>query len=142
MCAVSANTRPKDSGASRTEHSIGADRSEINEKSASQIVAQSGGVVTQSVTYDELRGKLDPADMQYISAREQALNNHFTIWTVTYPQLSLMVDPIARAKVQLQLDQLTRDMGNEMTAILGFLENRLGLRLDDHYQAIRQIAQR
>ena len=84
--------------------------------------------------------RLDEQDLAFIRAKEKALNNHYAVWLGVYPEVSLMLDPIGKQRVKIQLQQIERDMGNELTGILNFLENRIGLQLDDHYNHIREIA--
>jgi hypothetical protein len=110
-------------------------------KSEEIVTKTIGGAVVQRVTHAELAAKLDPADLAYIKAREDSLNNAKKLWETIYPEVALAsVDEQARLK--LRLEKIAKDLSYDLFAILNFLENRVGLRLDDHYLAVRDIAER
>ena len=116
-------------------------RSKIeNDQSRGALLSLSHGQIVQSIDYKDLADRLDEQDLAFIRAKEKALNNHYAVWLGVYPEVSLMLDPIGKQRVKIQLQQIERDMGNELTGILNFLENRIGLQLDDHYNHIREIA--
>ncbi|MCF4129680.1 hypothetical protein [Methylobacterium sp. SyP6R] len=112
-----------------------------DDKENNKITLSENGKSVQSISYAELSEKLNEADIKYIVAKDLALRNHYQIWLIVYPQLSLSVDPIAKAKIELSLSQISSEMGKELADIIDFLE-RIGLQLDGHYDAIRQIARK
>jgi hypothetical protein len=111
-----------------------------NHRDKAAILSKNNGQIVQSVAYDQLQARLEPSDLDYIKAKERALNNHYRIWLAAYPQISVISDPVVRATAETSLEDVAGKMGAELSDILDFLEQRIGLSLDDHYQAIRQIA--
>jgi hypothetical protein len=98
------------------------------------------GKVLQRITYTELAAKLDPSDLTYIRAREKSLRNYQAQWEAIYPDLSASSSD-ERARLNIKLKNIAQDMSSDLSAILGFLEKRLGVFLDDHYLAVRDIAE-
>jgi hypothetical protein len=107
------------------------------EGSGSEIVAQSPVQGTQTITADDFK-KLPPDQLKHISVLEKSMQNYYDLWAAVYPQRNASADPIVNAKVNQQLKQIVSDMSDDFNGILSFLES-CGLRLDDHYMAIRQL---
>jgi DNA polymerase I-like protein with 3'-5' exonuclease and polymerase domains len=103
------------------------------------LVRLEHGAEIQRVTYEELTKKLTPSDLSYVRALESSMNTHKTIWESAYPSLASEVNPVAKAKIQVQLDAVATDMEKDLKRILTFVENT-GLYLDDHYIAVKDIA--
>lgn len=110
-------------------------------KQGDAIVSQMHGQVYQTITAQDMEKKLSEADLRHIQVLEQAMQNHYSVWASVYPQLALAVDPIAKAKTEIQLKGIVSDMRDDLNGILGFLENS-GLYLDDHYLNIRDVVNR
>ena len=103
------------------------------------LVRLEHGSEVQRVSYEELTKKLAPTDLSYVRALEASMNTHKAIWESAYPSLASEVNPVAKAKVNVQLDAVATDMEKDLTRILTFIE-KTGLYLDDHYMAVRDIA--
>jgi hypothetical protein len=85
------------------------------------LVSQTRGQEVQTVKYEELATKLQPSDLSYIRAREQAMEQHMAIWERVYPTIPLEMDQIRTVQLELQLKQHTDSLGKELAAILDFL---------------------
>jgi hypothetical protein len=109
--------------------------------SSKAIVTKSGAHVLQQITYSALADKLNPSDLSYIQAREKSLRNYQAMWEAIYPDLSTSSSD-ERARLNLKLTKIAQDMSSDLSSILTFLEKRIGVTLDDHYLAIRDIAER
>lgn len=105
------------------------------------LVALDHGHEMQRVSYKELTDRLDVDDLQYIKSIEKSMKSHKQIWESVYPQLATTIDPIVKAKLEQQLDQVCEAMSVDLVRILNFVE-KTGLYLDDHYGAVRDIAAR
>ncbi|MHB8816469.1 MAG: hypothetical protein ACYDAE_24845 [Steroidobacteraceae bacterium] len=66
------------------------------------------------------------------------MENHYAVWASVYPQLTLAVDPISKAKTEQQLKGIIVAMKADPIGILEFLLNA-GLALDDHYRDVRDV---
>lgn len=97
------------------------------------------GQEAQRVTYQEMTKRLSEDDLSYIRALEKSMKTHKSVWEGAYPQLASEVNPVAKAKIKAQLDDVAEDMGKDLQKILTFVE-KTGLYLDDHYYAISSIA--
>ncbi len=100
------------------------------------LVSKVYGVVRQKKTYKELEDKLENVDLSHIKTLEKSMQNYYNIWSTTYPQLSLLSDPIQKAKVELSLRNEILSMKKDLESILSFIES-CGFQLDDHYRGIR-----
>lgn len=106
-------------------------------KEGNAIVSKYHGQEHQRITAEDLQ-KLPESELHHISVLERSMENHYSIWSAVYPQLALAVDPIAKAKMEVQLKGIIIGMRGDLEGILGFLE-RSGLQLDDHYMHIRDV---
>jgi hypothetical protein len=107
------------------------------ERDGDAIVSRYHGQESQRITAADLQ-KLPEAELRHIKVFEQSMENHYAVWEAVHPQQALAVDPVAKAKIDLQLKGIIRDMKRDLNGILGFLE-RIGLNLDDHYMHIRDL---
>ena len=107
------------------------------ERDGDSIVQKSHGVEYQRITAADLQ-KLPVAELRHIKVLEQSMENHYAIWASVYPQLALAIDPIAKAKTELQLKGIIVAMKADLVGILDFLL-RAGFDLDDHYRNIRDV---
>jgi len=107
------------------------------EKEGNAIISKYHGQEFQRITAQDLQ-QLPESELRHIKVLEQSMENHYSIWSAVYPQLALAVDPIAKAKTELQLKGIIVGMKGDLEGILGFLE-RTGLQLDDHYMHIRDV---
>jgi hypothetical protein len=105
------------------------------------VVASSNGHVIQKITYKELAAKLSTEDLGYIASREQSLRNYQRQWEAIHPQLAL-ASIEERARLELKLENMAKDMSADLSAIVDFLEKQIGVQLDDHYLAVREIAKK
>jgi hypothetical protein len=105
------------------------------EKEGESLVKKSKGIVLQRLTASELE-KLPEETLIHVKTLEKSMQNYYKIWSNTYPQLSLIIDPIQKSKIELSLRQEVLLMKNDFERILKFLED-CGFQLDDHYLAIR-----
>jgi SepF-like predicted cell division protein (DUF552 family) len=123
--------------------------SSVPEEHRAEIVASgdnksllmlSHGVEIQRLTYQQLTARLNEGDLSYIRSLERSINTHKTVWEEAYPQLASESNPVTKAKVRNQLNDVANEMGSDLTKILNFVE-KLGVHLDDHYIAVRDIAE-
>jgi hypothetical protein len=112
-----------------------------SEQRANTIILKRKGVPVRTITAQELRQKLSIEEQQLIVTYEQSMSNYYQLWRQVYPQLSLQVDPITKAKLEVQLKDIVRQMCSEWSNILTFLGD-VGYVLDDHYIHIKSICQR
>jgi hypothetical protein len=110
------------------------------EREGNAIVQKHHGVEYQRITASDLQ-KLPEKDLLHIKVLEQSMENHYAIWAQVYPQLALSLDPIAKAKTELQLKGIIVAMKSDLVGILDFL-SEAGLSLDDHYKNIRDVVKR
>jgi len=103
------------------------------------LVRLEHGREVERVTYEELTRKLNSGDLSYVRALESSMNTHKQIWESALPSLASEINPVAKAKVQVQLDAIAGDMEKDLLQILDFV-TRTGLHLDDHYASVRHIA--
>ncbi|WP_431683692.1 hypothetical protein [Kitasatospora sp. KL5] len=106
------------------------------EEADGALVSRSHGQEVQRITVDDLKHLPEPL-VRHVSVLEGAMERHYKIWAAVYPQLATM-DGVQKAKVELQLQEVIRDMRTDLDGILAFLES-CGLQLDDHYQHIRYL---
>jgi hypothetical protein len=110
------------------------------ERDGDAIVQKQHGVESHRITAADL-AKLPEAQLRHIKVYEQSMENHYAVWASVYPQLSLAIDPIAKAKTEQQLKGIVASMKGDLVAILDFLMDG-GLDLDDHYREIRDVVSR
>ena len=121
--------RPDSSVSAEHRMSIGQD--------GGDLVAREHGTETQRITSEEL-SKLPEPLLRHVTVLQDSMENHYRIWSSTYPQLALMDSPVQKAKVEAQLDGVIKGMKTDLDGILSFLESA-GLYLDDHYLHVRQL---
>jgi hypothetical protein len=107
------------------------------ERDGDSIVQKRYGQEYQRITASDLQ-KLPEAELQHIKVYEKSMENHYAIWAAVYPGLALAVDPIAKAKIELQLKGIISAMKEDLLSILGFLQ-KAGFELDDHYSIFRDV---
>lgn len=107
------------------------------ERDGQAIVQKVHGVETQRITGSDLANLPDDL-VRHIRVHEKSMENHYAIWESVYPQLALMVDPVAKARTEQQLRGIVVAMKGDLLGILDFL-SRAGLDLDDHYRHIRDV---
>jgi hypothetical protein len=100
------------------------------------IVAREHGKEVQRIHAQDL-SKLPQPLLNHVTVLEESMENHYNVWSATYPQLALM-DGVQKAKVEAQLKAIIRSMKGDLDGILTFLE-MAGLQLDDHYWHIRAL---
>lgn len=101
------------------------------------LVATDHGQEVQRITAEDLE-ELPTELLNHVQVFERSMENHYTVWSKTYPQLALLDSPVQKAKVEAQLAEVIRAMKVDLDGILGFLESA-GMWLDDHYLHIRQL---
>lgn len=109
------------------------------EREGNAIVSKYEGKKVQRITAKDLE-KLPEATLRHIKVLEKSMENYYSIWEAVYPQLALTIDPIAKAKIELQLNDVIRAMREDLKGILDFLKQS-GFNLDDHYQQIRSLVE-
>lgn len=104
------------------------------------IIAKSlhTGQVYQKVTYDELRAKLNLTDRAHIEMLSQALDNYGRQWDSALLAKS-MSSGMDVGRYEAQLEYLAKEIASPLLRVLQIVET-LGLYLDDHYIAARDIA--
>ncbi len=114
----------------------------VNDPKKGAFVAQSRqtGETYQTVTYEELRNKLDDGDRQYIETLTRAMENYQRQWNSAYEQKS-MASGMEIGKLDSQLDYLARQIADPLIKVLDFV-SKMGLYLDDHYIKARDISRR
>jgi hypothetical protein len=124
----------------RPEPAVPKEHRQQIQKEGDAIVSRMHGQVYQTITAKDLE-KLPESDLRHIRVLEQSMENHYSVWASAYPQLALAVDPIAKARTEIQLKGIVSGMNDDLNGILGFLEES-GLHLDDHYQNVRNVVNR
>jgi hypothetical protein len=109
-----------------------------NEQFACRTVGNGGGAICQVVKYEELKNELKPEDLSYVSAIDRNLRTYEKQWNSIYIEIPL-ASGLSKAQLDSQLDLVSERMGEELARLLKFLEKSFGMRLDDHYIAIRDI---
>lgn len=114
----------------------------VNDSERNAIVAQSRrtGQTYQTVTYEELRNKLDDSDREYIQTLTRAMDNYQRQWNSSYEQRS-MASGMDIGRLDTQLDYLARQIADPLVKVLDFV-SKMGLYLDDHYIGAREISRR
>jgi hypothetical protein len=103
------------------------------------VTSLHGGQPIQTITYQDLRAKLTSADDAYIQTLSQSLDNYEKQWNSAYLAKSL-ASGMDVGRYDAQLDHLARQISDPLLKVLDFVEQRMGLPLDDHYLAARDIA--
>ncbi|RVP50010.1 hypothetical protein [Sinorhizobium medicae] len=96
------------------------------------------GATFQAVTYEELRQRLNDNDRGYIETLSQAMENYQRQWNSAYQQKS-MASGMDIGRLEAQLQYLAQQIAEALLRLLEFV-SKMGLRLDDHYMAARQVA--
>jgi hypothetical protein len=109
----------------------------LAERRGSEIVLAEGAVALERFTVDDFRN-LAQADHEFIEAIEKRMRRNEKLWNKVYPLRDASVDPVVNAKVDNQLDDITKELCADLSRILGFLES-LGKKLHDHYNSVRYI---
>jgi hypothetical protein len=107
------------------------------EREGNALVSKSQGKKLQTITAKDFQ-KLPEASLHHIQVLEKSMENHYSVWAAVYPQLALAIDPIAKAKTELQLRDVIAGMKSDLDGILDFLQQS-GFYLDDHYQRVRNL---
>jgi hypothetical protein len=97
------------------------------------------GETYQTITYQDLCTKLTPGDRAYIKTLSESLDNYEKQWNSAYLAKSL-ASGMDVGRYDDQLDYLARQISDPLLKALAFVQN-MGLMLDDHYLAARDIAQ-
>ena len=106
-------------------------------KEDDSIVAKEYGTTTQKITADQLKDLPDSL-LKHIIILQKSMENHYALWSEICPDLALIDSPVQKAKIELQLKEILRDMNEDLEGILNFLET-CGLHLDDHYMHVRHL---
>lgn len=109
------------------------------EEKAFVATSRRTGQEYQKVTYDELRAKLNDSDRAYVDTLSNALRNLERQWNTAYEDWS-MASGMDRGRYEAQLEALAPRIAEPLLNVLKFVEH-MGLWLDDHYNAARQIAE-
>jgi DNA polymerase I-like protein with 3'-5' exonuclease and polymerase domains len=115
----------------------------IQDKPAEKAIVASwvhSGETAQKITYQELATKLSPSDLAHIETFSRSLENYQKQWDSAYEAKSL-ASGMDVGRLDAQLDYIARQMSEPLLKVLDFVEH-MGLLLDDHYLAARQIAQK
>jgi hypothetical protein len=111
------------------------------------VEAQDGVIVNryydlrETITPEQFEDKLKPEDLEHINTLAAAMENHYQQWRATYPKRGTYSRPAQNKKVQQQLDQLVKEVAQELGRIVSYLY-RLGFSLDDHYLRYQDLADR
>ena len=111
----------------------------LNQKEQQRISRINNGQSVQTISYKELAARLNDEDVKYLKAKEKALRSYYDIWVEAYPDIASL-SGMERAREQTKLNGVINKMNSELADILDFIEQRFGLSLDDHYEAIRHAA--
>jgi hypothetical protein len=121
----------------RPEPSVPREHRQKIQQVGDAIVSSWGGQERQRITAQEIQ-KLPEQTLRHIRVLEQSMENHYQVWSAVYPQLSLAIDPVAKARTEFQLRGVVAGMKGDLEGILRFLEES-GVQLDDHYQHVRSV---
>lgn len=111
----------------------------VAEQRGPAIIVERHGVEVDTITVQDIQ-RLDDASQQLIQALEQSMEQQFQLWKQVYPQRNASIDPIANAKVQMQLNATTQVMCADLEKIFQYLED-IGKYLDDHYMHVRFVCE-
>jgi hypothetical protein len=113
-----------------------------NDSQNQQIVSRdNAGNTYQAVRYSEIMPRLNDSDLSYVRSLETSMSNYQRQWQAVSEDLSLS-SGMQRGLLEAQLDTVGKRLGQPLSDILTFFEQRVGLPLDDHYLAARSIASR
>ena len=107
------------------------------EGSDDKIVATEHGQEVWTITGADLE-QLPAEQLRHITVLESSMQNHYGVWASVYPQLATLDSPVQKARVEQQLQQVVKDIKQDLEGILGFIES-CGVHLDDHYMHIRHL---
>lgn len=102
------------------------------------IVNRSYGL-EETITPEQFEDRLKPEDREHINTLAEAMENHYQQWRKIYPKHGSYARPAQNKKVEQQLDELVKEVAQELGQIVRYLD-RLGFTLDDHYQRYRDLA--
>ena len=111
------------------------------EADSNKIFVTIEGRVPQTITADDLKKQLTPADYNHIKTLEESMQEHYRIWQSIYPKRNSSPDPLKNREAHEIISRLILDMEGDLNGIIKFVES-LGLRLDDHYMHIRDLVAR
>jgi hypothetical protein len=117
---------------------VGTEHRRIVEALEGVIVNRSHGQI-ETITPEQFEEKLGPDDLEHIHTLAEAMENHYQQWRTIYPKRGRYSRPAQNKKVQQQLDELVKEVAQELGRIVRYLD-RLGFSLDDHYQRYRDLA--
>lgn len=104
-----------------------------------ELVYSIKGQPAQTLSYEELRINLSPQDFDTIDALSTRMTINVRTWQTIVRDIELETNLATKAKYEIQLDNLKKKIGDDLNAIIGFVEF-LGFRLGDHYMSARAIA--
>jgi hypothetical protein len=114
----------------------------VNDPAQGAIVSRyNNGQPFQTITYQELTKKLSEGDLRYVEILGKSLGNYQRQWESAHLDLSL-ASGMERGRLEGQLEVVGKRMAEPLSAILNFVETKVGMTLDDHYLAARDIAEK
>jgi hypothetical protein len=113
-------------------------RYQVQEENGALVTRQDGREL-QTITAADFE-KLPEAQLRHIQVLEKSMEGHYRVWAAVYPKLATMVDPVAEARVEAQLEDVIQKMRGDFVGILDFFQS-IGLNLDDHYMHVRSLVE-
>jgi hypothetical protein len=120
-------------------HTVGTEHRRMVEARRGVIVNRSYGLM-ETITPEQFEDKLKPEDREHINTLAEAMENHYQRWRKLYPKRGSYARPAQNKKVEQQLDELVKEVAQELGRIIRYLD-RLEFTLDDHYQRYRDLAE-
>jgi hypothetical protein len=77
----------------------------------------------------------------HIQTYESSLRRKYDVWKEVFPLRDSSVDPVANAKINAQLRDLSLKMKDDLIGIIDFLAS-IHVELDDHYMVYRDVIER
>ncbi|MBR0712697.1 hypothetical protein [Bradyrhizobium liaoningense] len=102
--------------------------------------SRSTGKAVQTVTYEQLRDRLNERDLRHVETLSQAMENYERQWDAAFKERSTASGKDI-GRLDAQLEDLAKQISDPLLRVLKFVE-KMGLHLDDHFLTARDLAER
>ena len=103
-------------------------------------LAHSAGGDVKIITREELSTRLSPTDQRVVTALEKQMDVLVRQWSALTEQYELTIDPSQKAIFEVKLDDICVKLSRCLLQVTTLLQY-LGFQLQDHYGAMRMIAE-
>ncbi|MEM6373414.1 MAG: hypothetical protein AAF727_11630 [Pseudomonadota bacterium] len=107
----------------------------------SDVVVREDERAIQTIEGKELEKELSGGDLRLIQTYEQKMEDYFELWSDVYKQKDMSPDAKVNAQTNRRLRDLVKQIEGELTGILDFLQDKIGVHLDDYYMHVRQLVE-